>query len=144
MKIAIGSDHAGFELKEGLKESLTALGHTVEDLGTGSPESCDYPLFAARVAGHVAKGKADRGVLVCGTGIGMSMAANRFPGVRAALCSDIFSVGMSRRHNDSNILVMGGRLIGDILAFELVKTWLETPFEGGRHLDRIRSLDKMD
>ena len=142
--IIIGSDHAAFELKEKVKGYLADLGIEVEDAGTFSQESVNYADYGKKVAKAVSRGRFQRGILMCGTGLGMSMAANRFSGVRAALCSDLFSVGMSRRHNDSNILVMGGRLIGDILAFELVKTWLETPFEGGRHLDRIRSLDKME
>ncbi|NWH05132.1 ribose 5-phosphate isomerase B [Desulfobacter latus] len=140
-QIIIGSDHAAFELKEKIKELLTGLGYEVEDVGTHSTASVNYPDFGKKVAGAVSNGIFDRGILLCGTGIGMSMQANRFKGVRAALCSDIFSARLSRQHNDANILVMGGRMVGDILAFELVREWLATPFEGGRHLDRIRSLD---
>ncbi|NDY70516.1 ribose 5-phosphate isomerase B [Desulfobacter hydrogenophilus] len=142
-RIIIGSDHAAFELKEKIKDLLVGLDYEVEDAGTYSTTSVNYADFGKKVAKAVSDGTFDRGILLCGTGIGMSMQANRFKGVRAALCSDIFSVRMSRQHNDANILVMGGRVIGDILAFELVREWLDTPFEGGRHLDRILSLDEV-
>ena len=138
-QIIIGSDHAAFGLKEKIKEYLVNLGYEVEDAGTHSTASVNYADFGKKVAKAVSDGTFRHGILLCGTGLGMSMQANRFKGVRAALCSDIFSARMSRQHNDSNVLVMGGRLIGDILAFELVKEWLDTTFEGGRHLDRIRS-----
>ncbi len=141
--IIIGSDHAAFPLKEKLRIYLSDLGIDVEDAGTFSEEAVNYTNYGKKVAGAVSSGRFERGVLLCGTGLGMSMVANRFSGVRAALCSDIFSVRMSRQHNDSNVLVLGGRLLGDILAIELVKTWLETPFEGGRHLDRIQSMDNI-
>ncbi|HAR34280.1 MAG TPA: ribose 5-phosphate isomerase B [Desulfobacter sp.] len=140
-QIIIGSDHAAFELKEKIKDLLAGLGYEVEDAGTHSTASVNYADFGKKVAQAVSDGTFGRGILLCGTGLGMSMQANRFKGVRAALCSDIFSARMSRQHNDANILVMGGRVIGDMLAFELVREWLATPFEGGRHLDRIRSLD---
>ena len=140
--IIIGSDHAAFQLKEKIKDLLFNLGYGVEDAGTHSEESVNYPDFGKRVAGAVSKGEFTRGILLCGTGLGMSIQANRFKGVRAALCSDVFSVKMSRQHNDANVLVLGGRVVGDILAFELVKTWLDTEFEGGRHLDRIRAIDE--
>ncbi len=142
-QIIIGSDHAAFELKEKIKDLLTGLGYEVEDAGTHSTASVNYADFGKKVARAVSDGAFARGILLCGTGIGISMQANRFKGVRAALCSDIFSARMSRQHNDANILVMGGRMVGDILAFELVREWLATPFEGGRHLDRIRSLDEI-
>jgi len=142
-QIIIGSDHAAFELKEKIKDLLTGLGYEVEDAGTHGTASVNYADFGKKVAGAVSDGTFERGILLCGTGIGMSMQANRFKGVRAALCSDIFSARMSRQHNDANILVMGGRIVGDILAFELVREWLATPFEGGRHLDRILSLDEI-
>lgn len=142
-QIIIGSDHAAFELKEKIKDLLIGLGYEVEDAGTHSTDSVNYADFGKKVAGAVSDGRFSRGILLCGTGLGMSMQANRFKGVRAALCSDIFSARMSRQHNDANILVMGGRIVGDILAFELVREWLATPFEGGRHLDRIRSLDEI-
>jgi ribose 5-phosphate isomerase B len=140
-QIIIGSDHAAFELKEKIKDLLVGLGYEVEDAGTHSTASVNYADFGKKVAQAVSDGTFGRGILLCGTGLGMSMQANRFKGVRAALCSDIFSARMSRQHNDANILVMGGRVIGDMLAFELVREWLATPFEGGRHLDRIRSLE---
>lgn len=139
--IIIGSDHAAFGLKEKIKDLLFNLGYRVEDAGTNSEASVNYADFGKKVAGAVSKGEFPRGILLCGTGLGMSMVANRFPNVRAALCSDIFSAQMSRLHNDSNVLVLGGRVVGDILAFELVKTWLSTEFEGGRHLDRIQSME---
>lgn len=140
--IIIGSDHAAFELKEKIKTYLTEKGFNVEDAGCSSPESVSYVDYGKKVAGAVADGSYKKGILLCGTGLGMSMVANRFSGVRAALCSDIFSVKMSRVHNDSNILVLGGRIIGDVLAFELVQTWLDTEFEGGRHLTRIQCIDE--
>ncbi|WP_022667964.1 ribose 5-phosphate isomerase B [Desulfospira joergensenii] len=140
--IIIGSDHAALELKEKIKKFLLDKGVSVEDAGTHSPASVNYADYAKKVAGAVSRGEFPRGILLCGTGLGMSMAANRFSNVRAALCSDVFSVKMSRLHNDANILVLGGRILGDILAFELVQTWLDTEFEGGRHLDRIESLDR--
>ncbi len=139
--ILMGSDHAGFPLKQIVGEFLKTCGHEVIDLGTDGVSSVNYVDYGKKVAKAVSLGHADKGILVCGTGIGMSIVANRFPGVRAALCSDVFSARMSRMHNDSNILVMGGRLIGDILACEIVRVWLETPFEGGRHLERIVSID---
>ena len=140
-QIIIGSDHAAFGLKEKIKTLLIDLGYEVEDAGTHSEASVNYADYGKKVAQAVSSGSVPRGILLCGTGLGMSMQANRFKGVRAALCSDIFSVRMSRQHNDANILVLGGRVVGDILAFELVKEWLDTPFEGGRHLDRILTLD---
>ena len=142
-QIIIGSDHAAFELKEKIKDLLTGLGYEVEDVGTHSIASVNYPDFGKKVARAVSDGTFERGILLCGTGIGMTMQANRFKGVRAALCADILSARLSRQHNDANILVMGGRMVGDILAFELVREWLATPFDGGRHLDRIRSLDDL-
>jgi len=140
--IIIGSDHAAFPLKEKIIAFVSGLGIEVKDAGTFSEESVSYVDYGTKVAKAVSNGEFSRGILLCGTGLGMSMVANRFPRVRAALCSDIFSARMSRQHNDSNILVLGGRVVGDILAFELVRTWLETPFEGGRHLDRILSMER--
>jgi ribose 5-phosphate isomerase B len=139
--IIIGSDHAAYELKEKIKTYLSEKGYDVEDVGTNSASSVNYVDYGKKVAGSVSKGSFQKGILLCGTGLGMSMVANRFSNVRAALCSDVFSVKMSRVHNDSNILVIGGRIVGDILAFALVQTWLDTQFEGGRHLDRIQSID---
>jgi len=139
--IIIGSDHAAFGLKEKIKAFLIGKGFQVEDVGAASEASVSYVTYGKKVAGAVSKGEFPRGILLCGTGLGMSMVANRFPKVRAALCSDVFSARMSRVHNDANILVMGGLIIGDVLAFELVRTWLETEFEGGRHQDRIQCID---
>ncbi|MGD9732278.1 MAG: ribose 5-phosphate isomerase B [Desulfamplus sp.] len=139
--IIIGSDHAAFQLKEKIRNFIESIGINVEDAGTFSEESVNYVDYAKKVSGAVSRGEFSRGILLCGTGIGMSIAANRFPNVRATLCSDILSARLSRQHNNSNILVLGGRLIGDVLAFELVKTWLDTPFEGGRHLDRLESIE---
>ena len=143
MKIALGADHAGFELKEKIKAFLTEEGHEVLDLGCFSKESVDYPIYGVKVARALLKGEAERGILVCGTGLGMSMVANRFPGIRAALCHEPFTARMSRLHNDANILVLGGRVIGDVLALEMVKVFLETPFEGGRHQRRINQIDEL-
>ena len=139
--IIIGSDHAAFGLKKKIKDLLVNLGFRVEDAGTDSEASVNYVEYGKKVAGAVSKGEYPKGILLCGTGLGMSYVANRFKGVRAALCSDVFSAQMSRQHNDANVLVRGGRIVGDVLAFELVKTWLNTEFEGGRHLDRIQSID---
>ncbi len=139
--IIIGSDHAAYELKEKIKTCLADKGFIVEDAGTSGIESVNYVDYGKKVAGAVSKGIFSKGILLCGTGLGMSMVANRFSNVRAALCSDIFSVEMSRAHNDSNILVLGGRIVSDTLAFALVQKWLETEFEGGRHLERIQSMN---
>jgi ribose 5-phosphate isomerase B len=143
-RIVIGSDHAAYPLKEKIKTCLSMRGIEVEDVGTHSEDSVDYTDFGSRVAALVSTGKFQRGILLCGTGIGMSMVANRFPGVRAALCADLFTAIMSRRHNNSNILVLGGRVIGEALALEMVKVWLETEFEGGRHQLRIDKIDRID
>jgi len=142
--IVIGADHAAYDLKETLKAFLVEMGIDVHDVGTHGKGSVDYPDFGIMASSMVSKGKFKRGILLCGTGIGMSMVANKFPYVRAALCNDIFSAVMSRRHNDANILVLGGRIIGDILALEIVRTWIETPFEGGRHQTRIDKIDGID
>ncbi len=142
MKVAIGADHGGFELKELVVALLEEKGHEVLDKGCFSSDSVDYPEYAEKVCSSILDGEAERGILICGTGIGMSLAANRHQGIRAALCHEIFTAEMSRRHNDSNILCMGGRVIGPALAFEMVKTWLATPFDGGRHSRRISMFDK--
>lgn len=141
MKIAIGADHAGFELKEHIKLYLTGMGHQVEDYGTNSASSCDYPDIARPVAEAVSHGKAERGVLICGAGIGMSMAANKVKFVRAALCSEPYSARMSRMHNDANVLCMGARMIGIEMAEQILKEFLNTEFEGGRHQRRIDKID---
>ena len=142
MRIAIGSDHAGWELKERLKAVLAEMGHQVLDMGCSGPESTDYPLYGREVAKRVASGEVDRGVLICGTGLGMSITANRFKGVRAALCHEPFSAKMSRAHNDSNCLCLGARVIGRAMAEEILKVWLETEFEGGRHERRLCMIDE--
>ncbi|TAN41883.1 MAG: ribose 5-phosphate isomerase B [Nitrospirae bacterium] len=144
MKVALGSDHAGYGLKEVIKEVLKDLQVDVVDCGTDSLESVDYPDFGGKVSGLVSSGEIEKGILICGTGLGMSMVANKFPHVRAALCNDLFCAKMSRMHNDANILVMGGRIIGRDLAAEIVKVWLATPFEGSRHLQRINKIQKIE
>jgi len=140
--LIIGSDHAGYPLKEAIKPFLVELGWQVEDFGPRNEASVDYPDFGSPVSRMVAEGRYSRGILVCGTGLGMSMVANRYPEIRAALCNDLFSAIMSRRHNDANILVMGGRVIGIELAQEIVRTWITTPFEGGRHAERLQKLSR--
>ena len=140
-RIIIGCDHAAYQLKETLKATMQAQGIQVTDVGTYSEASMDYPDTGKTVAAKVSSGEYERGILICGTGLGMSMVANKYPHVRAALCNDLFSATMSRRHNNANILVMGGRVIGDILALEILSTWLKTAFEAGRHQ---RRLDKFD
>ncbi len=142
--IIIGCDHAAYPLKEKVKDYLTGKGIDVEDVGTNSEKSVDYPDFGKKVASMVSNGNFKRGILICGTGIGMSMVANKFSHVRAALCTEPFSAEMSRRHNDSNILVMGGRMTGETLALEIVRVWLETPFDGGRHQERLNKFDSID
>ena len=137
MKIAIGSDHAGYEMKEKIKSLLEEKGLTYQDLGTDSDESVDYPDFAYKVSHGVAEGKFDRGILICGTGIGMSIAANKIDGVRAALCHNVFSARATRNHNNSNVLTIGSRVIGINLAEEIVKTWLGADYDGGRHERRV-------
>ena len=144
-KIAIGSDHAGFGLKEDISALLKGFDADIVDCGTHTADSVDYPDFGARVSELVSSGQVENGILICGTGLGMSMVANKYPNVRAALCNDLFSAKMSRMHNDANILVLGGRLIGKDLATEIVRVWLTTPFEGERHqkrLDKIRKIEE--
>jgi len=144
MKIAIGSDHAGFGLKEEVLALLKGSRHEVIDCGTNTTASVDYPDFGEKVSRMISAGEADRGILICGTGIGMSMVANKFPNVRAALCNDLFSAKMSRLHNDANVLVLGGRIIGKDLAAEIVRTWLDTAFEGERHMRRLQKIKKIE
>lgn len=143
MKVIVGCDHAGFALKNQVKTWLENMGHTVEDAGCYAEDSVDYPVYGKAVAAGVASGEFPRGVLVCGSGLGMSMVANRFKGVRAALCNDLYSAVLSRQHNDANLLVLGGRLIGNDLAGEIVATWFETEFDGGRHQRRVEQLDEI-
>jgi ribose 5-phosphate isomerase B len=140
-RIIIGCDHAAYRLKEILKAAMQRDGIDVTDVGTHSEASMDYPETGKIVAERVASGEFERGILICGTGLGMSMVANKYDHVRAALCNDLFAAGMSRRHNDANILVLGGRVIGDVLALEILNTWLDTPFEGGRHQRRLDMFD---
>ena len=139
-KIAIGADHAGFELKRVLKDVLAGLGHAVADFGTDGMDSVDYPDFAQSVASEVSEGKVDLGVLICGSGIGMSIAANRYPGVRAALCHDEETARLAREHNDANVLVLGSRLTGEDDAKACLRVFLQTEFEGGRHARRVAKL----
>jgi len=141
MKIAIGADHAGYRLKDEIVPLLKELGHEVEDFGCDCSQSVDYPDYALPVCERVVKGEADRGILICGTGIGMSIAANKVPGIRCALVHDLFSAKATREHNDTNVLAMGERVIGPGLAQEIVKVWLETPFsQGERHVNRVNKV----
>jgi ribose 5-phosphate isomerase B len=141
MKIIIGSDHGGFELKELIKQSLSEdMRIDFYDVGTFSSESVDYPAFGSIVAQKVQRGEFERGILICGTGIGMSIVANRFPKVRAALCHDVYTARMSREHNDSNILIIGGRVTGKDVAMEIVKVWITSEFQGGRHQQRLEKI----
>lgn len=140
MKIAVAADHAGFELKRKILEFLQNS-HQVKDLGCYSPKSVDYPDFAKMVAKKVAGGEFDRGILICGTGIGMSIVANRQNGIRAALCHNLKTAKLSRKHNDANILSLGARILNSQRAVRIVEAWLTTPFESGRHLQRIRKID---
>jgi ribose 5-phosphate isomerase B len=145
MKIAIGSDHGGFELKEEVVKFLkTRANIHIEDFGVAGKDSVDYPDYGGKVSEAVSRGAVDRGILICGTGIGMSIVANRYPKVRAALCHDHFTAQMSREHNDANILVMGERVIGKGVALEIVKTWLETAFAGGRHQLRLNKIQDIE
>ena len=143
MKIAFGSDHAGYELKEYLKKAIEDT-HQIVDVGTMSQESVDYPDFAIKVARLVASGEVHRGVLICGTGIGMSITANKVAGIRAALVFDLYTAVQSRRHLDANILVLGAQVTGKGLALEILKNWLATAFEGGRHARRIEKIKRLE
>ena len=140
MRVALGADHRGFALKEELKRWLAARGHEVVDLGPESADRVDYPDYAFRVADAVAGRRADRGILICSTGIGMSIAANKVQGVRAALVDSVRLARLSREHNDANVLAMGGRVIAAAYAKEIVTVWLATPFEGGRHVPRVEQI----
>jgi len=142
MRVAVASDHAGFRLKEFAKGVLSRMGYEVLDVGTSSEESVDYPDFAQAACLKVLNGQAQRAVLVCGTGIGMSMAANRFKGIRAAVCDELYTARFSRLHNDANVLCLAGRLMGEGLAEEVLKIWMTTEFEGGRHERRVNKLDE--
>ena len=144
-KISIASDHGGFDLKKDISLFLDHLGYEVNDLGPNNSNAVDYPDYGISLATHISNNIDTWGIVICGTGIGMSIVVNRFPGIRGALCSDIYTAKLSREHNDSNLLVMGGRVVGVGLAREIVQVWLSTPFEGGRHkkrLDKITQFEK--
>lgn len=140
MRVALGADHGGYRLKEAIKGWLDEMGVEWVDCGTHSADSVDYPDYALEVARRVAGGECDRGILVCGTGIGMCIVANKVPGIRAALCHDVFSARATREHNDSNVLTLGERVVGEGLARAIVETWLSTPFAGGRHARRVEKI----
>lgn len=144
MRISIGSDHRGVQVKQKIVELLNNLNHEVDDVGVDSPDSVDYPDIAAEVGKKVSGGTADRGILICGTGIGMAIAANKFPGVRAAPCHDDVTAEMSRRHNDLNVLCLSADLLGAKLIDRMVEIWLNTPFEGGRHARRVEKICLLD
>jgi ribose 5-phosphate isomerase B len=144
MTLAIGCDHGGFELKEEILSVLQELNIEFIDYGTDSLKSVDYPDFGEKVSQAVSTGKTERGILICGTGIGMSIVANKFPKIRASLCNDLYTAKMSRFHNDANILVLGGRVVGKGLAKEIVKVWLSTPFEGERHCVRLDKITQIE
>ena len=141
MKIVVGCDHAAYELKEAIKEKLINEGHEVIDVGTDSTESVDYPKYGHAVGRLVASGEAERGVAVCGSGIGISIACNKEPGIRAALCTSVEMAEMCRRHNNANVVCMGARMISQELAFDIVDTWMATGFEGGKHERRINEIE---
>ncbi len=146
MKISIGSDHAGYELKKNVNILLIKKNIEIIDFGPNGPDSVDYPDYGKMVALSVLSKESSSGIVICGTGLGMSIVVNRFPGIRGTLCSDVLSARMSRQHNDSNLLVLAGRMIGQTLADEIVQTWLDTSFEGGRHqrrIDKIENVHKM-
>lgn len=141
LRIAIGSDHGGYEYKEQIVSHLKEKGYECVDVGTYSTDSCDYPVIARTVTTKITTGEADRGILICGTGIGMSIVANKVKGIRAALCGDTFSARASRAHNNSNVLCLGERVIGINLAMDIVDIWLESKFEGGRHQRRVDMME---
>lgn len=141
MKLVLAADHGGFELKNQLAAALTAAGHEVTDLGTNEPASVDYPDYAHRAAKAILDGTHERGILVCGSGVGMSLAANRHPGIRAVVCSDTYTARLSREHNDANILALGQRVVGPGLAKDIVDAWLGAKFEGGRHSKRVEKIE---
>ncbi len=144
MKIAIGADHAGFALKDQVRDALRHAGYEVVDVGTDSPESTDYPDYAGAVAHDVVSGAADRGILVCSTGVGMSIAANKVDGIRAAIAFNVDEVRLTRAHNDANIITIGARYTGPDAANEMVRVFLETPFEGGRHARRVGKIAQLE
>ncbi|MEC6748974.1 ribose 5-phosphate isomerase B [Marinilactibacillus sp. XAAS-LB27] len=140
MKIAIGSDHVGFELKPAILEYLTELGYTIEDFGAYSGDRVDYPDYSKKVAEAVLSEEFDRGILICGTGVGISIAANKFKGIRAVVCSEPYSAKLSKEHNNTNILAFGSRVVGPELAKMIVKEWLDSKYEGGRHSKRVEKI----
>ena len=142
--IAIASDHGGFSLKVDIVSFLNELGYEVNDMGPKNQNSVDYPDYGIRIAQAVTQNTNSRGIVICGTGIGMSIVVNRFPGIRGTLCSDLYTAKLCREHNDSNILIMGGRVVGHGLAREIVKVWLSTPFDGGRHQKRLDKISQFD
>ena len=142
--IAIASDHGGYQLKEHLKAYLAARGLTCQDFGTDSTDSCDYPVFGEAAARAVAEGRCERGIVICTTGIGISITANKVHGIRCALCGDVLSAELTRRHNDANMLAMGAGLVGPNLATRIVEVFLNTPFEGGRHQRRVDKLTALE
>lgn len=144
MKIVVGSDHAAYELKEAIKEKLIGEGREVIDVGCDSTESVDYPKYGHAVGRAVASGDAERGIAVCGSGIGISIACNKVPGIRAALCTSVEMAEMCRRHNNANVVCMGARMISKELAFDIIDKWMTTDFEGGKHLRRINELEDLD
>jgi len=144
MRIAIGSDHAGFDLKEALKEHITSKGYELIDCGTHSKESTDYPIYAKEVAMHIKSQKADRGILICGSGLGMSISANKIKGIRAALCLNEYMARMSVKDNNANVLCLGGRVIGVELAKSIIDAWFDAHFEGGRHERRLRIISSFE
>lgn len=144
MIIAIGCDHAGYELKEKVKAKMTAAGHQMIDVGTNSTESVDYPAYGHAVGRAVAGGQAERGIAICGSGIGISIACNKVPGIRAALCTSVEMAEMCRRHNNANVICMGARMIPEELAYSMIDTWMSTEFEGGKHERRINELDDIN
>ena len=144
MIIAIGCDHAGYELKEKVKAKMTAAGHRMIDVGTDSTESVDYPAYGHAVGRAVAGGQAERGIAICGSGIGISIACNKVPGIRAALCTSVEMAEMCRRHNNANVICMGARMISEELAYSMIDTWMSTEFEGGKHERRINELDDIN
>jgi ribose 5-phosphate isomerase B len=144
MQIGLACDHGGFELKEELKALLKSRGAEPIDMGTFNKDAVDYPDFGILVAEKISRGELEKGILICGTGIGMSIVANKFPGVRAALVNDLYSSRFSREHTDANILVIGGRIVGKDLAKEIVKVWLDTPFAGGRHKRRLEKIEILE
>jgi ribose 5-phosphate isomerase B len=144
MRVAVGADHAGFRLKEHLKQTLAQLGHDVRDLGTDSDAPVDYPRICAAVGRAVVSGEADRGVVVGGSGQGEQIAANKIPGVRAALCLDLFTARLSRQHNDANVLALGARILAPPLADEILQVWLTTPFDSGRHAKRVQQIAELE